>query len=200
MARQCCRHGCNKQLSRPRVNQGLRTCASHGRSLAAGHPRRQRKERRLCRRPGCGRRLSAHRLRAGALLCAVHGGHLPACTPIARRSRLTARDARSLERTIRLIRSWPSSLPKSVLLQALHQLSGDERAPAVLPPDLDSRGDTDLPARRRQPAEVLLLNTALRQRIAPAVRGHIGWLSEWSPERVLLSLQSCAMELSLIHI
>eukprot|EP00439_Symbiodinium_sp_Y106_P077660 s916_g16.t1 len=77
MGRTCSRRGCNKQLSTARMQQGLLTCAVHGRKLAPGNLTLRGPERRVCCKPKCSQRLSDARLQVGIRPCLAHGGPIP---------------------------------------------------------------------------------------------------------------------------
>ena len=125
MPRICSQRGCNIQLSRTRIENGL-TCARHGRQLRCGNPVARRvRNRRVCKRPSCGLRLSGPRLSAGCSYCALHGGPWPT-RPLGLGPRLRANSVEQLECSADFLapRAREGCVGSRVLLQLLRQCQG----------------------------------------------------------------------------
>ena len=102
MAKTCARRGCQTELSRARLQHGLRTCAAHGTPLRRGNPLLRRLQpKRLCQAPGCRARLGQQRIRCGARKCKEHGGPLPngTCSGLHTRVRASGKNELELSQT-----------------------------------------------------------------------------------------------------
>ena len=192
MPRICSQRGCNIQLSRVRIENGLTRCARHGRQLRRGNPVARRvRNRRVCKRPSCGLRLSGPRLSAGCSYCALHGGPWPT-GPFGLGPRLRANSVEQLECSADFLapRARDGCVGSRVLLQLLRQYQGYPGTAGVMLPTLEE--PTRCPAMRHiranAPPELLLLNAALARRLSPEAAATLGWQTTWSPGGVLQTL------------
>ncbi|CAE7636380.1 atpI [Symbiodinium necroappetens] len=159
MPRICSQRGCNIQLSRARIENGLTRCARHGRQLQCGNP--------VARRDVLTAPCTVVRGQLGLWAWAL------ACER-------TVLSSWSAAPTF-----WLRE-PGMGVLAAVYFFSfcGSTKATRAEP----TRCPAMRHIRANAPPELLLLNAALARRLSPEAAATLGWQTTWSPGGVLQTL------------
>ena len=193
----CARGGCGAQVSRSRIQAGLRTCAEHGRALRAGNPQlRRRRVAKFCKHPSCQLRLGAARLRGAAVYCNQHGGPWPGRPFVAPSRKFSACTPAALERSLSALssRAKGGCAGSKLLMQILRQWTGCPDTPRARLVPLDAPHEcprlskVDLSASRA----IRLLNAAVLRRLTIEAFQALGCMRDWSPATVRPLLAAAA--------